>query len=187
MTSVGEHYEDAKQRMESAVEHCRNELVHIRTGRATPVLLDGVKVPYYGTSTPLKSLANITAQEARLLIVQPFDKNVVYDIERAIMAADLGLNPTNDGTVIRIPIPPLTEERRHDLVKLVHNIVEEGRIAIRNVRKDVNNHLRELERSHEISEDQFHNAHNEVQELTDKYIERLNQLSAVKEKEVLEE
>ncbi len=173
--------------MDSAVEHCQNELIHIRTGRATPALLDGVKVPYYEAPTPLRSLANVTVQEARLLLVQPFDTNIIYDIEKSILAADLGLNPTNDGTVIRIPIPPLTEERRHELAKHVHNIVEEGRIAIRNVRKDVNNGLREMERSHEISEDQGRLAHEKVQKLTDEYIEELNRLSAAKEKEILED
>jgi len=173
--------------MESASEHCRHELAHIRTGRASSALLDGVKVPYYGAPTPLKSLANVTAQEARLLVVQPFDKNLLFDIERSIQAADLGLNPTSDGIVIRIPIPALTEERRHELVKLVHHVVEESRIAVRNVRKDVNNHLRELERSHEISKDEEHNAHDEVQKMTDLYIEELNILLATKEKEILEE
>jgi len=187
MLSIKAYYDDARRRMESAIEHCRHELAHIRTGRASPALLDSVKVPYYGTPTPLKSLANITAQEARLLVVQPFDKNVIYDIERAIQAADLGLNPTNNGTVIRIPIPLLTEERRHELVKFVHNLVEESRIAIRNVRKDINNHLRELERTHEISEDEGHDAHDEVQKMTNEHIEELDQLLSAKEKEILEE
>ncbi|MFQ6673624.1 MAG: ribosome recycling factor [Fidelibacterota bacterium] len=187
MQNVKEYYEDAKQRMESAVEHCRHELAMIRTGRASPALLDGVKVPYYGAPTPLKSLANIMVQEARLLVVQPYDKNLMYDIERSIQAADLGLNPTNDGTVIRLPIPPLTEERRHELVKIVHNLVEESRITVRNVRKDVNNQLRELERSHEISEDGSRIAHEEVQKTTDDTMEILNRLLAEKEKEILEE
>lgn len=187
MASLNKFYEEATHRMESAVEHYRNELAHIRSGRASPALLDGVKVPYYGAPTPLKSLANVTAQEARLLVVQPYDKNIIYDIERAIQAADLGLNPANDGVVVRVPIPPLTEERRHELVRLVHNLVEEGRVAVRNVRKDVNNNFRELQRSNQISEDEGRLAHEEVQKLTDSHIEELNQLLAVKEKEILEE
>ena len=187
MTSIKEPLLDAKHRMESAVEHCRHELAQIRTGRASPVLLDGVKVPYYGAPAPLKSLANITAQEARLLVVQPFDKNLIFDIEKAIQAADLGLNPANDGTVIRIPIPPLTEERRHELVRLVHNLTEESRVAVRNVRKDINNNVREMERSHEMSKDEAHDAQDEVQKITDRYVEQLNQLLAMKEKEILED
>lgn len=173
--------------MEAAVEHCRHELAMVRTGRASPALLDGVKVPYYGSPTPLKSLANILAQEARLLVVQPYDKNLIYDMERAIQAADLGLNPTNDGTIIRLPIPPLTEERRRELVRLVHKLVEEGRIAVRNVRKDINNQLRELERSRELSEDALHLAQEEVQKVTDTYMQNLTELLENKEKEILEE
>ena len=187
MSEIKEYYRDAKHRMESAIEHCRSELAHIRTGRASTALLDGVKVPYYGAPTPLRSLANVTAQEARLLVVQPFDKNLLFDIERAIQAADLGLNPSSDGMIIRIPIPALTEERRLELVKLVHRIVEESRIAIRNVRKDVNNHLRELERDHEMSKDQGQDAHDEIQKMTDSSIEELNKLLGIKEKEILEE
>ena len=178
---------DALHRMHQAVEHCRTELAQIRTGRASPALLEGVKVPYYGAPTPLKTTANITAQEARLLVIQPFDKNFIFDIEKAIQAADLGLNPTNDGNVIRLPIPALTEERRLELVKLVHNLVEEGRVAVRNVRKDINNHMRELERSHDMSEDEGHFAHDEIQKITDNHIEELNKLIQMKEKEIMEE
>lgn len=187
MKDVKEFYEDARQRMEASVEHCRHELAMIRTGRASPALLDGVKVPYYGSPTPLKSLANVLAQEARLLVVQPYDKNLIYDMERAIQAADLGLNPSNDGTLIRIPIPPLTEERRKELVRFVHNLVEEGRISVRNVRKDINNQLRELERSHDLSEDALHLAQEEIQKVTDEYIQELTELLEKKEKEILEE
>lgn len=187
MKGLPKFYKDAGQRMEAAAEHCRHELAMVRTGRASPALLDGVKVPYYGSPTPLKSLANILAQEARLLVVQPYDKNLLYDAERAIQAADLGLNPTNDGTVIRIPIPPLTEERRKELVRFVHNLVEEGRIAVRNVRKDINNQLRELERSHELSADAHHLAQEEIQKVTDRYIKELNELLEKKEKEILEQ
>lgn len=180
-----EYFTDAKSRMNSAVEHCRGELAQIRTGRATPTLLDSVKVEYYGSPAPLKTVANVVAQDPTLLVVQPFDKSVLFDIEKAIQIADLGLNPSNDGNFIRVPIPPLTEERRHDMVKLVHQLVEEGRISIRNVRKDVNNHLREQELSHNISENEAEYAHSEIQKITDKHIEKLNELSEMKEKEVL--
>ena len=182
-----EFKKNAQHRMHQAVEHCRTELAQIRTGRASPALLDGVKVSYYGTPTPLKAIANVTAQEARLLVIQPFGKNSVFDIEKAIQGADLGLNPTNDGNVIRVPIPALTEERRLELVKFVHNLVEEGRVAVRNVRKDINNHMRELERSHDMSKDEGHSAHDEIQKITDGHIEELNKLIQLKEKEILEE
>ncbi len=182
-----EYFKDVKHRMEVSVEHTRQELVHIRSGRATPVLLDSIKVSYYGTSTPLKSLANVTASEARLLTVQPYDKTILYDIEREIQAANLGLNPSNDGNIIRIPIPPLTEERRQELVRYVHQLVEDGRIAVRNVRKDVNIQFREMQRNHEISEDEEHYGYDEIQKITDKYIEELNQLLEKKEKELMEE
>jgi ribosome recycling factor len=173
--------------MASAVEHCRNELAQIRTGRASPALLEGVKILYYGSPAPLNTLATITAQEARLLIVQPFDKTVINDIEKEIQSADLGLNPSNDGNVIRIPIPALTEERRHELVKHIHNLVEDGRVAIRNVRKDINNRLKEMEKNHQLSEDEGSYAHEEVQNLTNKKIEEIGQLLEIKEKELLEQ
>ena len=178
---------DSDLRMGQAVEHCRNELAQIRTGRASPALLDGVKVSYYGSMAPLNTLATITAQEARLLVVQPFDKSVIFDIEKAIQAADLGLNPNNDGNVIRIPIPALTEERRHELVKHIHNLVEEGRVAVRNVRKDINNQLREMEKSLQLSEDEGSYAHEQIQKITDKSMEDLNSLLTTKEKELLEQ
>lgn len=181
------YFSDVKHRMNSAIEHSRHELAQIRTGRASPALLDSVKVPYYGAPTPLKSLANITVPEARLIMVQPFDKNIMFDIERAIQAADLGLNPSNDGTVIRIPIPALNEERRMELVRLVHNLVEEGRIAVRNVRKDANNHIREMERSSDISENESLWAHDEIQKFTDECIDQLNELQNIKEKEIKED
>ena len=171
--------------MDSAVEHCRNELSQIRTGRASPALLDTVKVLYYGSPTPLKSIANVVAQDATLLIVQPFDKTTISDIEKAIQTADLGINPANDGNVIRVPIPPLTEERRHDMVKLVHKVVEEGRISIRNVRKDINNHLRDSEQNHEISENESQYAHDEIQKITDKYVGEVDSVIEIKEKELL--
>ena len=178
---------DAEYRMSQAVEHCRNELAQIRTGRASPALLEGVKVSYYGSPTPLNTLATITAQEARLLVVQPFDKSIIVEIEKAIQMADIGLNPNNDGNVIRISIPALTEERRHELVKHIHNLVEEGRVAVRNIRKDINNQLREMEKSHTLSKDEGSYAHEEIQKITDKRMEELNSLLATKEKELLEQ
>ena len=179
--------QDAENRMASAVEHCRNELAQIRTGRASPALLEGVKILYYGSPAPLNTLATITAQEARLLIVQPFDKTVINDIEKEIQSADLGLNPSNDGNVIRIPIPALTEERRHELVKHIHHLVEDGRVAIRNVRKDINNRLKEMERNNQLSEDEGSYAHEEVQKLTNTKIEEIGQLLETKEKELLKQ
>ena len=178
---------DAKHRMLQAVEHCRSELSQVRTGRATPALVESIKVSYYGSLAALNTLATITAQDARLLVIQPFDKTIMHDIEKAIQSADLGLNPNNDGNVIRIPIPALTEERRHELVKYIHNLVEDGRVSIRNVRKDVNNQIKNMEKSHELSEDESSYAQDEVQKLTDGKIEDLGSLLSTKEAELLEQ
>ncbi len=178
---------DAKHRMIQAVEHCRSELSQVRTGRATPALVESIKVSYYGSLAALNTLSTITAQDARLLVIQPFDKTVMHDIEKAIQSADLGLNPNNDGNVIRIPIPALTEERRHELVKYIHNLVEDGRVSIRNVRKDINNQIKNMEKSHELSEDESSYAQDEIQKLTDGKIEDLGNLLSTKEAELLEQ
>ena len=185
--TVKEIFKDADERMRKSVEHVQHELARIRTGRATPALLDVVKVEYYGNKVPLNQVATITAPEPRLLVIQPWEKRIIGDIERAILESELGLTPSNDGNVIRIPIPELSEERRQELIKLVKKFCEEGRIAIRNVRRDANDQIKKLEKNHEISEDERDRALEKVQELTDKHIEEIDQLLEKKEKEILEE
>jgi len=167
---------DAKRRMDGAISAFHDELVKIRTGRATPNLLDGVKVEYYGQKVPLNQVATITAPEPRLIVIQPWEKKMLAEIEKEILKADLGFNPSNDGNVIRIPIPPLSEERRKDLVKLVHKFAEDARIAVRNVRRDANDHLKKLEKDHQISEDELSVYLDEVQELTDDHIKKIDEM-----------
>ncbi len=176
---------DAKRRMDGAINAFHDELVKIRTGRATPNLLDGIKVEYYGQKVPLNQVATVTAPEPRLIVIQPWEKKMVAEIEKEILKADLGFNPNNDGTVIRIPIPPLSEERRKDLVKLVHKFAEDARIAVRNVRRDANDHLKRLEKEHQISEDELSVYLDEVQELTDEHIKKIDQMMKEKEEEIL--
>lgn len=177
---------DAKLRMDKTIENLLSELTKIRTGRATPTLLDTVRVEYYGQTVPLNQAANISVPEPRLIVVQPWEKSMLAEIERAILKADLGLNPGNDGTMIRVPIPQLSEERRKDLVKLVYKFGEEGKIAIRNVRRDANEHLKRLEKSNEISEDELSVELDVVQELTDDHVKKVDEILEHKEKEVLE-
>ena len=159
--------DDAKHRMEKAVDAVRTEFNTVRSGRASVGLLDRVHVDYYGTSTPLKQMANIAAPEPRLLTVQPFDRTAMRSIEKAIMESDLGLNPSSDGQVIRLPIPTLTEERRRDLVKLVHRLAEDGRVAVRNIRRDCMKDLKELAHEGEVGEDAERRAEEQLQKLTD--------------------
>jgi len=177
---------DADHRMTRAVENIQQEFAKIRTGRATPTLLDGVKVEYYGSTVPLSQAATITTPEPRLIAIQPWDRNIIGEIERAILKSDLGLTPSNDGTFVRIPIPQLSEERRKDLVKLVKKFAEEGRIAVRNVRRDANDHLKKMQKEHEISEDELSVILDEIQEITDNHIKSIDELLDKKEKEVLE-
>lgn len=180
-------FADAKARMERAVDAMRREFARIRTGKATVSLLDGVKVEAYGSTVPLRQVANISVPEARLLVVQPWDKKIIGDLEKAIRSADLGLNPSNNGTVIRVPIPPLTEERRKEMVRYVHRLAEEGRVAIRNVRRDVNEILKQRHKDGQISEDEFHRAHDKViQEMTDERIREVDHILAAKETELME-
>ncbi|HQV30924.1 MAG TPA: ribosome recycling factor [Calditrichia bacterium] len=173
--------------MHKAVEHVQSELAKVRTGRATPALLDSIKIDYYGSMTPLKQVATVSAPEPRLLVVQPYEKRLIADIEKAILQGDLGLNPNNDGNVVRIPIPELSDERRQDLLRLVKKYCEEGRVSIRNVRRDANENVKKLEKDHEVSEDNSHDAQDEIQKLTDKYIKQIDELLTHKENELLNE
>jgi ribosome recycling factor len=177
---------NAEDRMTKAVEVVRSELVKIRTGKATTALLDGVKVEYYGTLVPLHQVANLSVPDIHMITVQPWDKSMVAPIERAILAANLGLNPSNDGTVIRVPIPPLNEERRRELVKLVKKFGEEGKVAVRNVRRDAIEHLKKAEKDEHFSEDERKHGEAEAQKMTDKHIKEIDALLAMKEKEIME-
>jgi len=177
---------NAKQRMDGSIQAFSEELSKVRTGRATPALLDSVKVDYYGQRVPLNQAATITTPEPRLIVVQPWEKSMLGEIEREIQKADLGLNPNNDGSLIRVPIPQLSEERRKELVKLVHKFAEEARVAIRNVRRDVNDHLKKLEKSHELSEDELSVELEEIQQYTDEHTKRVDEVMHNKEKEVME-
>ena len=172
--------------MKKSIEAARRELGTVRAGKATPGLLDSVRVEYYGTQVPLKQVASVAAPEARLLTVQPFDRSAIGDIEKAIRSADLGLNPANDGSLIRIPVPQLTEERRKELVKVARTMVEHGRVAIRNVRHHTNEKLTRMEKGGELTEDDHKRHAKKVQELTDGYIKKLDDLLKSKEAEVME-
>ena len=176
----------AERRMKGAVESVRSNFATIRTGRANPSLLDRIEVEVYGSRMPLRSVANIGAPEARLLTVTPFDPNSLKDIERAIRDADMGLNPQNDGKILRLPIPELTEERRRDLVRMARGMAEEGRVAVRNVRRDEMRDLHELRKEGEISQDDEHRAEDELQKLTDGYVKRVEAALADKEAELSE-
>src|SRR5213082_3128029 len=178
---IDELLADARDRMGKSVDSIRHEFGSVRTGRASPALLDRIAVDYYGTSTPLKQLATIGAPEARLLTIQPYDKTSIKAIERAIMESDVGLTPSNDGNVIRLTIPELTEERRKELVKVVRRIAEDGRVAIRNVRRDVMHELRELKDAGEVGKDDEHRAEVELQKLTDERVGELDSALTAKE------
>jgi len=177
---------EASTKMGKTIGALRKELATIRTGRASPALVDYIKVDYYGTPTPLNQIATISAPEARLLLIQPWDKNALSSIERAIQKSDLGLNPANDGNVIRLRIPQLSEERRRELVKVVHKRAEEGRIALRNIRRSALEELRELERKGEISQDEQKRAQEQLQRLTDSFIAEVDKVGEDKEAELLE-
>jgi ribosome recycling factor len=179
-------YNEAETRMKGAVQALEEDLGGIRTGRASPALIERLPVEYYGTPTPLIQLASIGVPEARSLLIRPFDATSLKAIERAILASDLGLTPNNDGKTIRLNLPPLTEERRRDLVKVVHNRVEEARIAVRNVRRDMNKDLQEFEKEKLISEDDRKRGEEEMQKITDRFIEDINTIGERKEKEILE-
>ena len=184
--AIDDLIKDATRRMDKSVEAAQTEFSTLRTGRASPALLDRVQIDYYGQQTPLKQLATIGAPEPRLLTIQPFDPNSVGTIERAIQESDLGLTPSNDGKLIRLPIPQLTEERRKELVKVVRNMAEEGRVAVRNVRRDVMHHLKELVDKGEVGSDEEHRAEERVQKLTDDHVHEIDELLKRKEAEITE-
>lgn len=177
---------DAESRMEKSVESLRGQMSKVRTGRAHPSILDSIMVPYYGTDTPLKQLANITTEDSRTLALTVFDKSASGAVEKAIMTSDLGLNPAAAGAVIRVPLPPLTEERRKDLIKVVRAEAEQGRVAVRNIRRDANSDLKELLKEKEISEDDERKATDDIQKITDTYIKKIDKLLEQKEKDLLE-
>jgi ribosome recycling factor len=177
---------DATQRMDKSVEATHEHFNSVRTGRATPALLDRITIDYYGTPTPLKNLATINAPEARLLTIQPFDPTSVKQIEKTIQESDLGLTPSNDGKIIRLPIPQLTEERRKELVKVVRHMAEEGRVAVRNVRRDAIKHLEELVKNGSVGDDEERAAEGRVQKLTDEHVAKIDDLLKRKEAEIME-
>lgn len=186
MELIDELLVDAKERMAKSVESTRGELATVRTGRASPHLLDRITVDYYGTPTPLKQLANVAASDARLLTVTPFDKSALGAIEKSIQESDVGLTPSNDGNVIRLQIPEMTEERRREMVKVVHGVAEDGRIAIRNVRRDIMSDLRDLKKEGEVGEDDERRAETTLQKQTDEAIAEIDSLLKGKEEEILE-
>jgi len=175
-----------KDRMTKAIQSYTRELASIRAGRASASLLDRITVDYYGAPTPVNQMAGITTPEARLLVIQPYDKSILSEIEKAILKSDLGLNPTNDGQIIRIAIPQLTEERRKELVKLVKKESEEAKVALRNIRRDANDSMKKLEKNGEITEDALRGYSDDVQKLTDEFIQKIDQITKDKEKEILE-
>jgi ribosome recycling factor len=186
VTTVEELIQDAARRMDRSVEATRNEFNTVRTGRASAALLDRIGIDYYGQETPLKQLATINVPEPRLLTIQPFDPNSVKQIEKAILESDLGLTPSNDGKLIRLPIPQLTEERRKELVKVVRHMAEEGRVAVRNVRRDVIHHLKQLVDDGDIGADEEHRAEEAVQKVTDEHVAKIDDLLKHKEAEIME-
>ncbi len=185
-TTIEEIKAKTKERMQKVVADLQHAMAGIRTGRASVSLLDGIKVDYYGTPTPLNQLATLHVPEPSMITCQPWDVSQIGAIEKAIRASDLGLNPSNDGKIIRIPIPPLTEERRKELVKHLHHVLEEHRIAVRNIRRDANEAIKKLFKAKEISEDDDRRAHDDIQKLTDEFIKKLEEAAKVKEKEILE-
>jgi len=178
--------QDAKTRMDKSIEAFRHEIAKIRTGKATTALLDGIKIDYYGNATPLNQVANLSVLDSHTLSITPWDKSMVAEIEKAILKADLGLNPANDGTNLKIPIPLLTEERRKELVKLIKKYGEDAKIAIRNIRRDANEHLKREEKEKNISEDERRHNEDEVQKLTDEHTKKIDEIIKAKEQEIME-
>ncbi|PID60520.1 MAG: ribosome recycling factor [Ignavibacteriae bacterium] len=183
---MNEIIKDAKTRMDKSIEAFRNEISKIRTGKATTALLDGIKVDYYGTLTPLNQTANVSVLDSHTLSITPWDKNMVTLIDKAILTADLGFNPVSDGTNIKVPIPPLNEERRKEMVKLVKKFGEDAKVAIRNIRRDANDHLKKSEKNKELSEDLRHDAEADVQKYTDEHTKKIDEMIKHKEEEIME-
>nr|WP_306309182.1 ribosome recycling factor [Xenorhabdus anantnagensis] len=183
---INEIKKDAQDRMEKSVEALKNQISKVRTGRASPSLLDGISVEYYGSATPLRQIANVVAEDARTLAITVFDRSMTAAIEKAIMASDLGLNPSSAGTTIRVPLPPLTEERRKDLIKVVRGEAEQGRVSIRNIRRDANEKVKSLLKDKEISEDEERRSQDDVQKLTDSFIKKIDEALANKETELMD-
>ncbi|PHM73203.1 ribosome recycling factor [Xenorhabdus kozodoii] len=183
---INEIKKDAQDRMEKSVEALKNQISKVRTGRASPSLLDGISVEYYGSATPLRQIANVVAEDARTLAITVFDRSMTAAIEKAIMASDLGLNPSSAGTIIRVPLPPLTEERRKDLIKVVRGEAEQGRVSIRNIRRDANDKVKTLLKDKEISEDEERRSQDEIQKLTDSFIKKIDEALANKETELMD-
>ena len=183
---VDEIFEDLKDRMGKSIESLKREYSRLRTGRASVSLLDGIRVSYYDAPTPLNQMASLAVPEPRLIVIQPWDKTAIEDIEKAILKSELGLTPMNDGKVIRISIPPLTEERRKELVKVARKMSEENKVALRNIRRDANEMLKDLKKEKEITEDDLFRSQEEVQKATDQFISQVDELCAAKEKEILE-
>ncbi len=179
-------YQETRERMDKSITALKNELKRVRTGRASLSLLDGIRVDYYGVQTPLNQMASLSVPESRLITIQPWDTSVINSIEKAILKSDLGLTPASDGKIIRISIPPLTEDRRKDLVKLVNKTCEEYKVAVRNIRRDSNDMVKELKKEGEVSEDEAFKAQDEIQKITDQHIEKIDQIYQEKEKEILE-
>ncbi|HWP46754.1 MAG TPA: ribosome recycling factor [Candidatus Limnocylindrales bacterium] len=179
-------YKKVEETMQKTLNVLQREFASIRTGRASVSLLDGITVDYYGTPTPLNQVATLSAPESNLIVIQPWDPTTIKEIEKAILRSDLGLTPTSDGKVIRLSVPPLTEERRKQLVKVVKKIAEESRVAIRQIRKDGNDDLKRLEKNKEISEDELHKAQEQIQKITDKYMKKIDELLEKKEEEIME-
>ena len=183
---INDVIKDAKERMNKSVEALKSQMAKVRTGRAHPSLLYGIRVSYYGAETPLNQLANITTEDSRTLAITVFDKSTTGAVEKAILTSDLGLNPASAGTVIRVPLPPLTEERRRDLVKVVRAEAEQGRVAVRNIRRDANSDIKELLKEKEISEDDDRKAQDDIQKVTDDAVKKIDELLADKEAELME-
>ena len=179
-------FREAQSHMEKALEALRREFTSVRTGKASPALLEMVRVDAYGSKMPINQLATVSAPEPRMLLVQPWDKKLMSDIEKAIRSAELGLNPANDGNVIRVPVPALNEERRKEMVRVLHKLAEEGRVAVRHARQEANKEIKRLQSQHEISEDDARREMDKIQKLTDEYIGKVDQLLKGKEEEVME-
>jgi len=186
MTMLNSTYSETRERMSKSIDALENELKRVRTGRASLNILDGIRVDYYGTQTPLNQMASLSVPESRLIVIQPWDATVIKDIEKALLKSDLGLTPSSDGKLIRLAIPPLTEERRKELVKVISKMCEDYKVAVRNIRRDSNEFLKMAKKEGDISEDDLFKGQDQVQEITDEFVKRIDEIFKEKEKEILE-